>query len=585
MATAATRACAALLGLTLVSQTQGFTGGVVRPRATTAASSTASSTSLSSGRTLPQSASPVLSLQDRRQRASPWVTGRRAGDAGRASNVASLRMMAETAEATEEAAVEDGEERFEFQAEVGRVMDIIINSLYSNRDVFLRELISNAADACDKKRFLAVTESDGDEGGAADPEYRIRIRADKDAKTLIIEDSGVGMTKDELKNNLGRIAESGTAKFMDAIKNGESDVSLIGQFGVGFYSGFLVADKVSVYTRSCQSPDAPQYKWESSQSNSYSIKEDNTEQLEGSGTRIVLHLKEDSEEYLDDFKIKELSTRYSEFISFPIEVWAEKTSYDQVPDTSVEVKEGEEPKMKTVTRTAMQWERMNKMKPIWMRNPREVKDEEYAEFYKSTFKAWDEVAAHTHFSLEGQVEFRALLFVPSVLPYELSRNMFDETSRNVRLYVKRVFINDKFEELLPRWLMFLRGVVDSEDLPLNVGREILQRSKMLSVISKRLVRKSLDMFKKLADDKEKYKVFWENFGKYLKVGVVEDEDVKEELAGLCRFFSKNHGEDFVSFDEYISEMKEDQKAIYYVTADSRASAEMSPALEKASALG
>ncbi|CAN0053427.1 unnamed protein product [Laminaria digitata] len=333
------------------------------------------------------------------------------------------------------------------------------------------------------------------------------------------------MTKEELKNNLGRIAESGTAKFMDAIKqasqkrcelplyaiysDGESDVSLIGQFGVGFYSGFLVADKITVYTKSCQSADSPQYKWESQQSSAYTIKEDNTEPLESSGTRIVLHLKEDSEEYLDDFKIKELSTRYSEFISFPIEVWAEKTSYDQVPDTTAEVAEGEEPKMKTVTRTAMEWERMNKMKPIWMRSPREVKDEEYAEFYKSTFKAWDEVAAHTHFSLEGQVEFRALLFVPSVLPYELSRNMFDETSRNMRLYVKRVFINDKFEELLPRWLMFLRGVVDSEDLPLNVGREILQRSKMLSVISKRLVRKSLDMFTKMADDKEKYKVFCE----------------------------------------------------------------------------
>ncbi|CAM9368852.1 unnamed protein product [Ectocarpus sp. 6 AP-2014] len=577
MATAATRACAALFGLSLASQTQGFTGGVVRPRTTT--TTTTTTASLSSRRALSQSSDPVPSLQQ----ASAWVTGRRQGVAGR--RVAALR-MAETAEATEEAAVEDGEERFEFQAEVGRVMDIIINSLYSNRDVFLRELISNSADACDKKRFLAVTDSGADEGGSDDdPEYRIRVRADKDAKTLIIEDSGVGMTKDELKNNLGRIAESGTANFMEAIKSGETDVSLIGQFGVGFYSAFLVADKVTVYTRSCQTPDAPQYKWESKQSNSYSIKEDQTDQLEGSGTRIVLHLKEDSEEYLDDFKIKELSTRYSEFISFPIEVWAEKTSYDQVPDTSVEVAEGEEPKMKTVTRTAMQWERMNKMKPIWMRSPREVKEEEYSEFYKSTFKAWDEVAAHTHFSLEGQVEFRALLFVPSVLPYELSRNMFDETSRNMRLYVKRVFINDKFEELLPRWLMFLRGVVDSEDLPLNVGREILQRSKMLSVISKRLVRKSLDMFKKLADDKEKYKVFWENFGKYLKVGVVEDEDIKSELAPLCRFFSKNHGEDFVSFDEYIADMKEDQKAIYYVTADSRASAQMSPALEKATSLG
>ncbi|CAM9316030.1 unnamed protein product [Sphacelaria rigidula] len=579
MTSAATKAgCAALLGLSIsASHTSAFTSltGVIRPRSSTVVRQTTTTNT---------NANPTTRQNAWVGRSSPVVVaGAQQQQHGRRSaNMPALQMS--TAEAgTDTTAVVDEGEKFEFQAEVGRVMDIIINSLYSNRDVFLRELISNAADACDKKRFLAVTDDTG--GASGQPEYRIRVRADKDSNSLIIEDSGVGMTKEELKNNLGRIAESGTAKFMDAIKQGDADVSLIGQFGVGFYSGFLVADKVTVYTKSCQSPDATQYRWQSGESNSYTIAEDDSDPIEGSGTRIVLHLKEDSEEYLDDFKIKELCTRYSEFISFPIEVWAEKTTYDQVPDPDAEVEEGGEPKMKTVTRTAMQWELMNKMKPIWMRSPREVKEEEYSEFYKSTFKAWDELATYTHFSLEGQVEFRALLFVPSVLPYELSRNMFDETSRNMRLYVKRVFINDKFEELIPRWLLFLRGVVDSEDLPLNVGREILQRSKMLSVISKRLVRKSIDMFKKLAEDEEKYKTFWENFGKYLKVGIVEDEDVKDDLAQLCRFFSRNTGEDLVSLEQYIADMKEEQKAIYYVTADSRESALMSPALEKAAALG
>ncbi|CAM9581908.1 unnamed protein product [Discosporangium mesarthrocarpum] len=552
------RACTALVGLSLSSNTLAFNvGGVATHRASVIS------------RRAPQASHAF--------RTAPVVAQNAWTDCAAAQRLTSLRMS--TAEATEAPVVEEGE-KFEFQAEVGRVMDIIINSLYSNRDVFLRELISNAADACDKKRFLTITE--GDDTG---PEFRIRVKADKDSKTITVEDSGVGMTKDELKNNLGRIAESGTAKFMEALGKGDADVSLIGQFGVGFYSAFLVADKVTVYSRSSKTPDATQYRWESSSDNTYTIAEDNTEPIEGSGTRLVLHLKEDSEEYLDDFKMKELTTRYSEFISFPIEVWSEHTNYDQVPDPTQEVAEGEEPKMKTVTRTEMRWEVMNKMKPIWMRNPKEVKEDEYAEFYKSTFKAWDELAAHTHFSLEGQVEFRALLFVPSVLPYELSRNMFDETSRNMRLYVKRVFINDKFEELLPRWLMFLRGVVDSEDLPLNVGREILQRSKMLNVISKRLVRKSIDMFKSLADDKEKYKTFWDNFGKYLKVGVVEDEDMKDELATLCRFFSKASDSQVLSLSEYVANMKEGQDAIYYVTAESRESAKMSPALEKASSLG
>jgi HSP90 family molecular chaperone len=493
------------------------------------------------------------------------------------------RMSAETEAPPQEQTGQ--KETFQFQAEVSRVMNIIIHSLYSNRDVFLRELISNAADACDKKRFLAI----GETAEADTGDYRIRVKADKEARTLTIVDTGVGMTKEELINNLGSIAQSGTAKFMEALGSGKADMNLIGQFGVGFYSGFLVADKVTVVTKSCQG-DGKQWVWESERGESYTVSEDvGGEPIEGSGSRLILHLKDDAEEYLDDFKLKELCMRYSEFVSFPIDVWAETTKYEQVPDPDAEVIEGEEPKTKTVTKTVWDWELMNKMKPIWMRNPKEVTDGEYEEFYKSTFKAWDDVLTKTHFSLEGQVEFKALLYVPSVLPYGMSRNMFDDEERAMRLYVKRVFINDKFEELVPRWLMFLRGIVDSEDLPLNVGREILQRSKMLTVISKRIVRKSIDMFRDLkeAEDQEKWNTFWGQFGKYLKVGIVEDEDNKDELAKLVRFPStkasgKNEG---THLDEYVKNMKEGQPAIYYVVADSAAAANMSPALEKAKKLG
>ena len=394
-------------------------------------------------------------------------------------------------------------------------MDIIINSLYSDRDVFLRELVSNAADACDKKRFLSIT-ADGEAAG--ETEFRIRLKPDRAARTLTIEDSGIGMTKTELVENLGRIAQSGTKKFAEALAKGDADLNLIGQFGVGFYSGFLAADRMSVISRPSQGEDRRQYRWESAAGSSFTVVEDDSEPIEGSGTRIVLHLKEDCDEYMDPVKLKTLLQRYSEFVQFPIELWTEKTEYEQVPDDNAPAPaEGEPPKMKTVSKKTNVWERINQTKPIWLRAPRSVTPEEYQDFYRTTFRMYDEPLNHTHFSLEGQVEFRALLYVPSTLPYELARSMFDESSRAVKLYVKRVFINDKFEELLPRYLTFLRGVVDSEDLPLNVGREILQKSKMLNVINKRLVRKSLDMFKDIEKNATAYTGFWANFGRYLKV--------------------------------------------------------------------
>jgi len=462
-------------------------------------------------------------------------------------------------------------------------MDIIINSLYQDKDVFLRELVSNAADACDKRRFLALTDDDLSGG------LKVQVRADKELNTLTIEDRGVGMTKEELVNNLGRIAQSGTKKFMEALEGpdgggGSDDLSLIGQFGVGFYSGYLVADRMTVVSKSAETGTS--FKWESQAGSSFTITPVTDEAGEGiegsSGTSITLHLKEDCDEYTDEFKLRDMLRRYSSFITFPIELWADKTEYVQEIDTSAPPPlEGEEPKMTSVPKTVTGWERVNSQQPIWLRRPKDVNASEYTEFYKSTFKAYDEPETHVHFSLEGQVEFKALLYVPSVVPFELTRDMFAESSKAVKLYVKRVFINDKFEELMPRWLTFVRGVVDSEDLPLNVGREILQKSKMLSVINKRLVRKSIDMFKDIERKGEtEYMKFWTNFGKYLKVGIIEDSDVKNDLAKLMRFWSSKSGEDHVSLAKYVEGMQANQTQIFYVTGDSKAAAARSPVLEK-----
>mmetsp|Transcript_36270 Transcript_36270/g.59151 ORF Transcript_36270/g.59151 Transcript_36270/m.59151 type:complete len:790 (-) Transcript_36270:72-2441(-) len=482
--------------------------------------------------------------------------------------------------------VEEGE-TFEFQAEVGRVMDIIINSLYSNRDVFLRELVSNAADACDKKRFLSLT-SDADAESLARP--TIQIKSDKEAMTITIEDSGVGMTKSELMNNLGKIAQSGTKKFVEALGEGSADVNLIGQFGVGFYSAYLVADKVEVVTKSMQ-PNSEQFKWTSDAASSYTIAEGGGDPIEGSGTRLILHLKDDALEYMDPAKLEDLLQHYSEFVEFPISVWKEKTEYKQVPDEEAneDLAEDEEPKMKTVPETTEGYEQMNTNKPIWLRSPSDVTEEEYKDFYQSAFKAtYDEPLGHTHFSLEGQIECKSILYIPGMLPFELSKDMFDEDSRNIRLYVKRVFINDKFEDIMPRWLKFVRGVVDSQDLPLNVSREILQKSKVLSIINKRLVRKSLDMIRAIESDEDdsKYIMFWNNFGKYMKVGIIEDQRNKDDIIPLLRFYSsKSGGDEYTSLDQYVEGMKENQKQIYYVAADGKEKAQMSPAAEKVRSRG
>ena len=479
-------------------------------------------------------------------------------------------------------------------------MDLIINSLYSDKEIFVRELVSNAADACDKKRFLSITADTTTTTTKVDDETAsldnntptIRIKCNPDENTIIIEDSGVGMTKDELINNLGKIAQSGTRNFVQALGEGTSDVNLIGQFGVGFYSSYLVATNVQVTTKSMQE-GSKQYKWQSTADSSYTIEEDedSDDPIATSGTRIILNLKDEASEYLEWTKMEELLNRYSEFIEFPIFLWKETTEYEQVPDDEAnkDLPVGETPKTKTVPVTKAQYETINTQKPIWLRSPKDVTDKEYQDFYKSAFRAsYDTPMKYTHFVLEGQVECKSILYIPAMLPFELSKDMFDDNARNIRLYVKRVFINDKFDELIPRWLKFVKGVVDSDDLPLNVSREILQKSKVLSIINKRLVRKSLDMIREIAentDDPSQYIAFWNNFGKYLKVGSIEDDVNRKDIAPLLRFYSNKSGDEYTSLDAYVKNMPEGQTSIYYVTGDGKDGAAMSPVVEKLASRG
>lgn len=492
-------------------------------------------------------------------------------------------MSADTAEPAAQPAASG--ETYEFQAEVSRVMNLIINSLYSNKEIFLRELVSNASDACDKKRFLSLNAGD-----VAAPS--IYVKANKDEGTIFIEDQGIGMTKQELINNLGSIATSGTSKFMEALGSGtkSDDVSLIGQFGVGFYSSYLVADSVTVYSKSYTDPNAKTYAWESTANSSFTVTEldaSDENALPSSGTRIVLKVKEDCKDFLDNFKLVELMKRYSEFIQFPVYGWESRTEFDEVPDGDEKDADGK-PKMKRVPRTEEDWAQVNKSKPLWMRKPKDVTDAEYEEFYKSLSKDFSGPLAHTHFAVEGDVEFRALLFCPKVLPPEFRQSMFPDKdqAKSLKLYVKRVFISDNFEDLLPRWLCFLRGVIDSEDMPLNVSREILQKSKVLNTISKRLVRKAVDMFKTIKKrDNSDFADFWKQFGRYIKAGIIESKDQSETLIKMSLWNTTNSTEDLTDLDGYVSRMKPKQTSIYYVSADSRAEAERAPAMERLRKLG
>lgn len=537
-------------------------------------------------------------------------------------------------------------EKFQFQAEVSRLMDIIINSLYSNRDVFLRELISNASDALDKIRFLALSKpsllGEGDQA-----KLEIKIRADKETGVLEITDNGIGMTRDDLIKNLGTIAKSGTNNFLRQMAEAKDSSNLIGQFGVGFYSAYLVADRVTVTSKH---NDDKQYVWESGAEQTFVIYEDTDGEPLGRGTKLTLHMKEDATEFLEESKLKALITKYSQFINFPIyletteEVEVEtkdgaeedkdgaeekdketdekadaeekaksedddSKDTDDADDSDIKVEDGdakddqEEPKMKKEMRK--DWTLVNENKPIWTRDPSEISDEEYNGFFDGIAKLPGKPLARAHFKGEGDVEFRSILYIPDRPPVGLYSGAQEEEKDAIRLYVRRVLVTDRFEySLLPRYLAFLVGIVDSDDIPINVSREMLQQSKTIEVIKRKLIRKGLEMIKGLTkeeeeeedadDDDEKskndksnvkpYIGFWNKYSKSIKLGIIEDTANRARIAKLLRFRTSKtdieNPNDWASLDDYMDRMKEDQDYIYYHSAGDLATVKESPFLEK-----
>ncbi|VBB25299.1 unnamed protein product [Acanthocheilonema viteae] len=467
-------------------------------------------------------------------------------------------------------------EKHSFQAEVNRMMKLIINSLYKNKEIFLRELISNASDALDKIRLLSLTDP------SADPENHM----------LHVTDTGIGMTKTDLINNLGTIARSGTSEFlsklMDSSSSLEQQQDMIGQFGVGFYSSYLVADRVVVTSKH---NDDDQYIWESD-SSSFTVAKDPRGASLKRGTQVTLHLKEEAYDFLEAETLRNLVEKYSQFINFNIYMWQSKTETveepveeetEKVTDEKTEDADGKveedktESKTKKVEKTTWDWEKINNIKPIWMRKNDDVEMEEYNEFYKSITKDHENPLAYVHFTAEGEVTFKSLLYVPRHSPFDMFQN-YGKGTDNIKLYVRRVFITDDFHDMMPKYLSFIRGIVDSDDLPLNVSRETLQQHKLLKVIKKKLVRKVLDMLKKM--EPADFEDFWKEYSTNIKLGIMEDPTNRTRLAKLLRFYSSNRKDKMTSLAEYVSRMKDKQEMIYYVAGNSREEVESSPFVER-----
>ena len=445
--------------------------------------------------------------------------------------------------------VEAKKEALGFQTEARQLLDLMIHSLYSNSEIFLRELISNASDAADRLRFEGLQDDSLFED---DPELKIRVEYDKKRKTITVIDNGIGMSRQEVVDHLGTIAKSGTKRFLESLTGDQSkDSQLIGQFGVGFYSSFIVAEKVEVVTRRAGLPREEGARWISDGKSEYTVE---TVARPRRGTKVTLHLRDEAKDFLDGYRLRGIINKYSDHISLPI----------------VMLKEGEDEKGE---------ERVNAATALWTRNKKDIKEEDYHEFYKTVSHDFEAPLCHVHSKVEGKLEYASLLFIPARAPFDL----WDRQQRHgVKLYVKRVFIMDDAEQLLPPYLRFVKGVVDSDDLPLNISREILQRNKTIDAIRSGCVKKVLDLLKRLASkEPEKYQTFWRTFGRVLKEGVVDAPDKRDELAKLFRFKSTREDaeEDTVSLDDYAARMKEGQEAIYYVTADSYATAKNSPHLE------
>ena len=442
-----------------------------------------------------------------------------------------------------------------FQSEVKQLLQLMIHSLYSNKEIFLRELISNASDAADKLRFKALSNPALYEG---DGDLRVRVSFDVDKGTITISDNGIGMTREQVIDHLGTIAKSGTKEFLTALGQDQAKNSqLIGQFGVGFYSAFIVADKVIVKTRAAGEEADKAVLWESAGEGEYSVADI---EKKSRGTDVILHLREDEKEFLNEWRLREIIGKYSDHIGLPVEMLTKE--YDD---------EGKE--------CGEKWEKINKSDALWMRSKNDVSDEEYKEFYKHLSHDFADPVTWAHNKVEGNQAYTSLLYVPAKAPWDLFNR---EHKHGLKLYVQRVFIMDDAEQFMPNYLRFMRGLIDSNDLPLNVSREILQDNKITAALRKALTKRSLQMLEKLAkDDAEKYLQFWKEFGLVLKEGPAEDFANKETVAKLLRFASTHHdsSEQTVSLEDYISRMKEGQKSIYYITADSYVAAKNSPHLE------